>query len=400
MAKRFPVPKLLVAALFATYAGFAAAQDGVDTFGPFRLVAGQPGVVVLDGPIEFGTGTEFLRASYATAEPPLKLLLNSDGGSVEDALLIADAVRMMRIETEIPEGSTCQSACVLIFFAGVGRTAIGTLGVHRFTLMQDGLAPVENPTVTVASQGLLLRFGASQALVDLAWATPPETMHILTADEVAAFGVNRTREEGLRLAEAEDYPPLPEDTETTLDPFEAVGDFGPGVTMTIRRSGVPDETHVGATKWEVAERQGIVRVSVAIPDLNFAYTLVLGPFTTAGLPYLFGGFAISAVGADGPAPLGGMFVSLAAGYAVEGAGDEFRLVRFGYVALDRTEFYVSAGLPRLALDIAVDRLERATTMQFIFSLDGTTDNVTFVDFDLTENGRAALARALPAWTTD
>ena len=54
---------------------------------------------------------------------PDRLLLNSGGGSVEDAIFIADAVRSLRIETEIPEGSICYSACVVIFLAGVGRTA-------------------------------------------------------------------------------------------------------------------------------------------------------------------------------------------------------------------------------------------------------------------------------------
>jgi hypothetical protein len=167
--------------------------------------------------------------------------------------------------------------------------------------------------------------------------------------------------------------------------------------MTIRRAGMPDETHVGAVRWEVGEEQGTALATVAIPDLNIAYSLLLGPHTDQRFPYLYGGFYLTLLGPEGPIPMG-TFVWLSIGYATDDPTRPYQLLRVGQVALERTEVSVLAGFPRLAREMDVSLLGRATNMQLLFTQDGTMDNVIFVDFDLTENGRAALDRALPAWT--
>lgn len=61
-------------------------------------------------------------------DQPLRVELNSDGGDIETAFFIADAIAAAQrsgrvIQMEVPEGGRCNSACVVIFAAGTTRRA-------------------------------------------------------------------------------------------------------------------------------------------------------------------------------------------------------------------------------------------------------------------------------------
>ncbi|MCW5717937.1 MAG: hypothetical protein KIS68_08930 [Bauldia sp.] len=399
MLRHFRLLRLFAFGLVvATAASSAAAQEGVDSFGPFHLVAGQPGTLSFEGPVLYGSAGMLLWA-IETAGVPERLVLNSTGGSVEDALFVADLVRTRRIATEIPEGAVCHSACVLVFFAGVGRQATGELGVHRpMEIRADGTL-VDVPLLTRISQDTLRRFGASEALIELAWATPFDDMRVLTAEEIATFGVNRTREEGLALAPSEDLPPREDSDDDALDPLALVADFAPGVNLTFQRTGQPNETHVGAVKWEVGERQGTVRATVAIPDLSIAYLLLFGPFTDDEEPYLYGGILLSKVGATGPATIEAIY-ELALGLAAPEDERGVQFIQIGQATRPMTVADTFLALPRITRELNVDRLSRAIALQLILSVDRTLDNLVQLNFDIDANGQAALARAIPAWTGD
>lgn len=58
--------------------------------------------------------------------------LNSEGGSLMEAVRLADAVRSAKVSTNVGENATCASACFLIFAAGETKYAYvrARIGVH------------------------------------------------------------------------------------------------------------------------------------------------------------------------------------------------------------------------------------------------------------------------------
>jgi hypothetical protein len=327
---------------------------------------------------------------------PERLILNSSGGSVEDALFIADVVRTRRIETVVPAGSTCQSACVFIFFAGVGREAVGELGVHRPSELTKDNIPIENALFDTIAQTTLRRFGASAELVDLTWATPITEMHILTPEEIISFGVNRTREEGLRLAAAEDLP-APPTTGTTADPLELVANFEGGADYGFTRAGQPyGEIHAGAVAWEIGERQGVVLATVAVPALNIAYQFAFGPVTDTEEPYIYGAIAVTKFDANGPAVMEATYQFAALLPVPE---DPEHRIPIGNAAVRISDSTVLFALPRITRELVIDRLQRAGMFQLELVLDGAPDDRIFLLFSVNAAGRTAFERAFPAWTT-
>jgi len=82
--------------------------------------------LVLTGHIEMGDDVVF---AAAAADRDVKTaVLGSHGGDVYVALSIAETVRERRLATVVP--SSCESACTLIWAAGVERTGNGNLFVH------------------------------------------------------------------------------------------------------------------------------------------------------------------------------------------------------------------------------------------------------------------------------
>jgi len=99
-------------------------------FGPFSFEESDPSVITLAGEIDLYSALNFRRALHASQKARL-LVLDSVGGAVQMALLIADDVNERRLSTFIPKGKGCYSACAFIFMAGVERQVDGELGVHR-----------------------------------------------------------------------------------------------------------------------------------------------------------------------------------------------------------------------------------------------------------------------------
>jgi hypothetical protein len=56
--------------------------------------------------------------------------LNSSGGYLDEAMAIGRSIRERRLDTVIPAGAICESACALIWSAGWRRTANGHLAMH------------------------------------------------------------------------------------------------------------------------------------------------------------------------------------------------------------------------------------------------------------------------------
>ena len=88
------------------------------------------GNIIISGPIELGD-YDFIRR-YLVSNPAGTIYLNSNGGTVSEALKIANFFREKGMATHLPRRSVCASACVLLFAGGVIRTAESTakIGIH------------------------------------------------------------------------------------------------------------------------------------------------------------------------------------------------------------------------------------------------------------------------------
>lgn len=174
-------------ALACTLASSASVHAGEEHFGPFSVRSDRPALIYLDGDIGYDTHADFARARRA-APDATTLILNSDGGGVDQAMRIARDVRDLALDTYVPLRNNCFSACAYVFFAGVNRRAIGQLGVHQ----------VSDPAFTAVSLqrdiadliDLFNDFGVDPRITSRMLRTPPESMYVLDRREMVLLGAN------------------------------------------------------------------------------------------------------------------------------------------------------------------------------------------------------------------
>jgi hypothetical protein len=154
--------------------------------GAFLLPDNDPSIVILDGDIQEGAPLDFIRA--LRKRPQIKtVVLNSGGGYVQDALLIAHEVARRHLSTAVPDGAGCYSACAYVFLAGEERTIQGQLGVHQIYGDQSTVETAQFALSDVLDA--LTEFGVAAPVVSLMLRTPPNDMHIFTARELQDFGI-------------------------------------------------------------------------------------------------------------------------------------------------------------------------------------------------------------------
>lgn len=155
--------------------------------GPFLVRDDAPQDIILNGPIEDDAPSQFLRVLRARPEAR-RLLLSSDGGRVDPALLLAKEIHARKLDTYIAADAGCYSACAFLFFAGAKRTVApgGALGVHQVYGSPDP-ASVQITFSDVFDQ--LREFDVPDQVISLMLRTPPEAMHVFTSEELASLGV-------------------------------------------------------------------------------------------------------------------------------------------------------------------------------------------------------------------
>jgi hypothetical protein len=144
----------------------------------------------LEGEIDEGAALNFRRALTA-APKATRLILNSPGGVVPIALLIADDVSQRKLDTVIPAGSKCYSACAYIFLAGENRQADGELGVHQISSDAPDLQRAQVAISDIID--LLTRFDTPTEVLTVMFRTLPDDMYVFSAAEIEKFGINRVR---------------------------------------------------------------------------------------------------------------------------------------------------------------------------------------------------------------
>lgn len=125
------------------------------------------------------------------------LELDSTGGQVEEAIRAGDAIAGAQWAIRVRAGSICHSACVLVLAAGDTRAIAGKVGIHR--LIRDRSTATtrrelnaELRDVTEQVRDYLARNGVAGALADQMMTIPNRELRLLTAAELAQYGLSGT----------------------------------------------------------------------------------------------------------------------------------------------------------------------------------------------------------------
>lgn len=159
----------------------------VRRFGAFILVNGAPQIIALHGDIASSAPLDFRRALKAQPDTTT-VVLNSDGGMVSSALIIAHTIQDMGLDTYILPDSGCYSACAFLFFAGASRRADGELGVHQISTDAPDLISAQTTLSDIIEA--LEEFGVSSSVLSFMLRTPPEGMYIFSKSEIASLKIN------------------------------------------------------------------------------------------------------------------------------------------------------------------------------------------------------------------
>ena len=179
--------RIFVLSIAAICAANTSSIGGTRSFGPFKLDASEPTVIRMSGRISVDDALNFRRVLQNAPQARL-VVLDSLGGSLYAALLIADDIYERKLSTMIPENAVCASACSFMFFAGLERQALGKLGVHQ---MVGG--DVAGTQVAVSDIiDLLARFEVPTDVLAIMFRTPAASMHYFTIDEIEIFNINRS----------------------------------------------------------------------------------------------------------------------------------------------------------------------------------------------------------------
>ncbi len=152
------------------------------------LLPGGTGIA-FRGDITFGSARALL--DLVRANPRVdQVRLESDGGYVHPALLVANALQLRGATTFVER--SCLSACTVLFVGGKRRYLAegGELGFHR--AWRDEAEEAESQATAGTNQGLRARFiarGVAPAFADRGLATPGGGKRDPTPEELLAAGV-------------------------------------------------------------------------------------------------------------------------------------------------------------------------------------------------------------------
>lgn len=177
---------LIVLVLLDVQASSVQAKEHI--FGPFSFDDANPNIIQLDGDIDSGSALNFRRVLQVAPDAKI-VTLNSPGGSVHMALLIADDIHRTKLSTYIPAQSGCYSACAYLFLAGLERKADGRLGGHQISADEPDLVDAQFAISDIID--VLNRFDTPMEVMSIMFKTPPDEMHVFTAEEIEEYRLNR-----------------------------------------------------------------------------------------------------------------------------------------------------------------------------------------------------------------
>jgi hypothetical protein len=159
-----------------------------------RFAARRNGTMLAEGSIDQGAGRRLVNALEASAVPVRRLILNSPGGSLDDAIAMAKILRERGVDTEVPSGALCASSCPLVLAGGLRRFAGAkvAIGVHQFYSVGDRpLDPVQAMSdaqlTTARISRHLSAMGVSPQLWLHALDTPPRALYYFSHRQMSDY---------------------------------------------------------------------------------------------------------------------------------------------------------------------------------------------------------------------
>lgn len=127
--------------------------------GQIAVLEGKVPAIGIGGKIE--AGDEITFHELANLKPNALVVLTSPGGLVEPALTIGLEIRARGLQTLVPAGTSCASACSLIWLAGTKRMlgARAQVGFHAVSISRDGKVRVETHAFDPKLMHYLLALG-------------------------------------------------------------------------------------------------------------------------------------------------------------------------------------------------------------------------------------------------
>lgn len=179
----------LVAFLVLPLVVATSAQAGTITLERWR----GKDVLRLSGPIEVGLADDLLsklEMADTWAHGAKVLLLDSPGGSVDEALKISAILDEISVHTVVPNDAKCASACgSIVFVAGTYRTveAFGAIGQHSCS--RGGVQDDEcNEELAMHAVRHGVSHGSIAAFVTF---TPPQDIIWFSREDVDGWGLSR-----------------------------------------------------------------------------------------------------------------------------------------------------------------------------------------------------------------
>lgn len=165
---------------------------------PLNITLLSGGLLDLTGTILPGSALAFAEEIVERGDYVETIRLNSPGGSVGDALAIAEIVREKGYGTIVEAGALCASSCPLILASGAKRAVDpqGSVGVHQIYADAEDAARIGSAQAMSDAQIITARIarhfeamGVSAVLWLHALETPPDRLYYLTQEQMLDYGL-------------------------------------------------------------------------------------------------------------------------------------------------------------------------------------------------------------------
>ena len=129
--------------------------------------------------------------AFGTSHPRVySIIVSGQGGALMPAIEIGKFAHDMQMQTVVPPGQECSSACALLWAGGIQRK-VGTgaqIGFHSVFTMADGTPRASGPGDALAG-AYLARLGFTDAAIVYMTQQPPTSMAWLTRSDAQTFGI-------------------------------------------------------------------------------------------------------------------------------------------------------------------------------------------------------------------
>ncbi|MEA2882565.1 MAG: hypothetical protein QOH32_1821 [Bradyrhizobium sp.] len=162
----------------------------------FELVGG--GRLLATGTITPGISEKFATEVARRGDYIRTVVLNSPGGSVNDALAMGRLIRDKKFATEVEAGKYCASSCPLVFAGGVERRAgdKAAIGVHQVAAVSSANAARDEMDVAQRISARCQRYLGEMGLNLQVWVhameTPHDRLFVFRPDELKALNIVTT----------------------------------------------------------------------------------------------------------------------------------------------------------------------------------------------------------------